>query len=989
LLGILKAGGAYVPFDPTYPPERLAFMLTDTQLPVLLTQEKWASAIPQTCALQSAVHNPAMVCLDTNWGTISQADEGNPATSGLSPEHRAYVIYTSGSTGKPKGVQISHQSLVNFLDSMRRKPGLKDRDTLLAVTTLSFDIAALELYLPLIVGACVVLASREVASDGSQLSRWLKQLGATVMQATPATWRILLAAGWEGNAELKILCGGEALPGELAERLLEKGNSLWNLYGPTETTVWSAAYEITGDCLAARTHDGPVSIGRPIANTQLHVLDRYLQPVPVGVTGELHIGGAGLARGYLDRPGLTAEKFVPNHFSDEPGTRLYKTGDLARYLPDGNIEFLGRIDHQVKVHGFRIELGEIEAVLTQYPGIRETVVLAREDEPGDKRLVAYLVPDDGQEPTAGDLRRFLQEKLPEYMIPSAFVTLEALPLTPNRKVDRRALPRPDGIRQETADYVTPRDEIEETLADLVQRILRVEPISVHDNFFRAGGNSLLMTQLFSQVNQTFKVEIPLQNLFNHPTVAGIAELVRAEKSRKSADETPIAERLGTAFPTEREGVLETYLRQKVARSLGIEVEQLPADGSLASFDLEMLAVDLILTLRRDLKLQLFVDEITAHPSIRELAHYVLVELDRLSNLKALATKKPLSAYTLKSYRAHTVPRPLTSSPVRKNKPMVFLLSSPRAGSTLLRVMLAGHPNIFCPPELTLLFFHDMQEWQQSVGSQGQGFQWPTWGLHSTLVELMGIGAKEGWALIEDMVAQNRSIQDVYAQLQELADGRLLIDKTPPYSLDMETLKRAETLFEAPKYIHLVRHPYSVIESILHLRADRLFASRLFEEDNVDPYVVAETVWALCDRNVLQFRKQIDPERYHLVRYEDLVSEPERVMTELCHFLGLPFDKALLNPYDGKRDRMMGGIGDPKVLQYSRVDAGRGEAWKKIKLPRPLDESTKELAVELGYTLAEDVGQPMDKPVKLDKLSDEEVTAMLGELLTGAKKSSGG
>jgi amino acid adenylation domain-containing protein len=387
LLAVLKAGGAYVPLDPAYPQERLAFMLTDAGVPLVLTQESLAAGF--------SGHGAWPVCVDTDAGAIArQSDDNLPPLAGA--EHLAYVIYTSGSTGRPKGVQITHGSLVNFLTSMRRRPGLGARDTLLAVTTLSFDIAALEIFLPLSVGARVEVVGREVAQDGARLAKSLAVSGATVMQATPATWRLLLEAGWLCGPGLKILCGGEPLTPELAQQLLARGASVWNLYGPTETTVWSTVHQVDG-------RDGPVPIGRPIANTRVHVVDARGQPVPPGVAGELLIGGAGLARDYRGRPELTAEKFIPDPFSGRPGARLYRTGDLARWLPGGELECLGRVDHQVKIRGFRIEPGEIETALGRHPAVRQAAVIAREDTPGDRRLVAYVVPDpqgDGAGPGA-------------------------------------------------------------------------------------------------------------------------------------------------------------------------------------------------------------------------------------------------------------------------------------------------------------------------------------------------------------------------------------------------------------------------------------------------------------------------------------------------------------------------------------------------------------------------------------------------------------
>ena len=394
ILGVLKAGGGYVPLDPSYPAERLAFMLEDSRVPVLLLQQRLTKSLP--------AHAAEVVLMDEGWQAIALESVENLARSS-GADNLAYVIYTSGSTGRPKGGQVSHGALVNFLDSMSREPGLTEDDALLAVTTLSFDIAGLELYLPLIKGARLVLASREMASDGEQLLKKLDSI--TMMQATPTTWRLILDAGWERPLPVKALCGGEAFPRELASQLLGRTASLWNMYGPTETTIWSAIHHV-------ERGDGPVSIGRPIANTRIYLLDARLEPVPFGVAGELYIGGDGVARGYLGRPGLTAERFIPDAFGGEIGARIYRTGDLARYRPDGNIEYMGRIDFQVKVHGHRIEPGEIEEVLAQHKAVREVVVIAREDQPTDKRLVAYIVEnprgleeEDGTRPDISQFER--------------------------------------------------------------------------------------------------------------------------------------------------------------------------------------------------------------------------------------------------------------------------------------------------------------------------------------------------------------------------------------------------------------------------------------------------------------------------------------------------------------------------------------------------------------------------------------------------------
>jgi surfactin family lipopeptide synthetase A len=513
LLGILKAGGSYVPLDPAYPSERIAFMLEDSEVAVLLTQRHLLDSIPDPRA--------RVVVLDADWHEIAKKEDKNPVHTG-GPENLSYVIYTSGSTGKPKGVQIPHRAVVNFLTSMSHTPGMTEADRLLSVTTLSFDIAGLEIYLPLIVGASVEIVSREVSSDGYQLLSKLASSGATVMQATPVTWRMLIEAGWKGTPNLKILCGGEAISRKLANQLLQRAGSLWNMYGPTETTIWSTCSRISSE------HE-PIVIGRPIANTDIFILDELLQPVPIGVAGELHIGGEGLARGYLKRPELTAEKFIASPFAQDPDSRLYKTGDLARYRPNGDIECLGRMDHQVKLRGFRIELGDIESALRQHRGVNDAVVVAREDTPGDKHLVAYFVPSQETPPTVGELRDFLKEKLPEYMVPSAFVALEAMPLTPNGKINRRALPVPEQTSLAPAEsFVAPRNEIEFQLATIWENVLGVRPIGIRHSFFELGGNSLVAVRLMQRIEQAFGKHLSIATLFQAPTIEQLSVILRQE-----------------------------------------------------------------------------------------------------------------------------------------------------------------------------------------------------------------------------------------------------------------------------------------------------------------------------------------------------------------------------------------------------------------------------------------------------------------------------
>ena len=514
LLGTLKAGAAYVPLDPSFPAERLKFMLEDSKAALLLTRAEDKKRLGELPA------NVRAICLDTDWRLICEERDDDMAVH-MSPENLAYVIYTSGSTGWPKGVQIPHRAVVNFLESMRREPGLSSEDVLLAVTSISFDIAGLEIFLPLTTGASVVLASAEEIFDASRMKALIRSSRATVMQATPSFWQFLVEADWFGDRRIKALCGGEALSRELADKLLERAGEVWNLYGPTETTIWSALCKVMPGTSA-------ISIGRPIANTQIYLLDPNLQPVPVGVPGELHIGGDGVARGYLNRPELTKEKFVEDPFG---GARLYKTGDLARYRPGGLIECLGRNDFQIKLRGHRIDLGEIESVLRRFPNVCEAVVLLREDERGQKRLVAYLQRSSHPSPDAGMLQQFLKAKLPDYMMPSAFVVLDKFPLTPNGKINRKALTPPPAEHPEAKHgFTPPRTPTEESLAKIWRELLGQSVIGIDDNFFETGGHSLLAMQMMARVRNEFQAELSLRNIFEAPTIAEMAVILDRKKN---------------------------------------------------------------------------------------------------------------------------------------------------------------------------------------------------------------------------------------------------------------------------------------------------------------------------------------------------------------------------------------------------------------------------------------------------------------------------
>src|SRR6266850_3384744 len=526
ILGILKAGGAYVPLDPDYPQERLAFMLEDSAPAVLLTQHRLVEQLPSYWA--------PTVCLDTDWGSIAREGKEDLA-SAVDIHHAAYVIYTSGSTGQPKGVMVPHSGLANYLDWASRAYALEDGQGALVHSPIGFDLTVTSLFTPLLVGCRVVLVSEEQGINA--LSAAFGRDIFCLVKVTPAHLEMLRhSVDTNDVAKVKILViGGEALLGESLSfwRTHAPKSKQFNEYGPTDAVVGCCVFE-----LPTTTVQGMVPIGQPVANTQIYILDEHGKPVPVGVAGEIYIGGVQVARGYLNRPDLTAERFIPNPYGEEAGGRLYKTGDLGRHQRDGDIEYLGRSDYQVKIRGFRIELGEIEAVLSRHGQVKEAVVIAREDTPGEKRLVAYVTTVEEEAPNAEELREHLKGALPEYMVPSAFVVLEAMPLTANGKVDRKALPAVDFTAQQTRRYEAPQGEIEEILATIWQELLHVERVGRHDNFFELGGHSLLAVQAISRLRESFRVEISLRNLFEAPTIASLREKVEAALRQGVVQQAP-------------------------------------------------------------------------------------------------------------------------------------------------------------------------------------------------------------------------------------------------------------------------------------------------------------------------------------------------------------------------------------------------------------------------------------------------------------------
>lgn len=522
LLGILKAGGAYLPLDPTLPKEGFASRLQDIEIPVILTQQRFVDSLPTDVA--------QIVCLNTDWDSIAQYKDENP-TSAVTAQNLVYVLFTSGSTGKPKGVAIEHRQLLNYLHGITQRLDLSATTNFATVSTLAADLGNTGIFTALCTGGCLHILSTECATDSAVLAKYCRTHPIDCLKIVPSHLATLLASAPSDSIlpRQQLILGGEAASWQLIEQIQQQAPSslIFNHYGPTEATVGVTTFAVENQ----QNYTQTVPLGRPLANTQIYLLDEQLQPVSIGVQGELYIGGAGLARGYLNRPDLTAAQFIPNPFA-QTGSRLYKTGDIARYLPDGNIEFIGRADYQVKIRGFRIELGEIETILSQHPQVQQAVVAVWEDD-GNKSLVAYVV--SKQTLNVSELQRFLREKLPEYTMPSTFIMLKALPLTSNGKVNRSALPKPDSDRPELeVTYEPPQTEVEQTIAHIWQQMLHVEKVGIYDNFFDLGGHSLLLVQIHAKLREVLNTNISIVNLFEYPTINSLAKYLTQEQTETSS-----------------------------------------------------------------------------------------------------------------------------------------------------------------------------------------------------------------------------------------------------------------------------------------------------------------------------------------------------------------------------------------------------------------------------------------------------------------------
>jgi hypothetical protein len=783
------------------------------------------------------------------------------------------VIYTSGSTGQPKGAMISHRAITNRIHWMQEAYALTPADRVLQKTPFSFDVSVWEFFWPLLFGAELVIAEPGGHRDTGYLTRTIIDRGITTIHFVPSMLQLFLEdpRASDCTSLKRVVCSGEALPKALQDRFFARLEAdLYNLYGPTE-----AAVDVTAWTCDPASDLSFVPIGTPVANTQIHILDEDLRPVPVGTAGELHIGGVQVARGYLDRPELTAERFIDDPFSLDEGARLYKTGDLARDLPDGSIEFLGRADHQVKISGFRVELGEVEAALESAPGVRQAVVVARERTSGDLQLVAYVSTVADDRAPIDDLRVRLQAQLPEYMVPTTFIPVERFTLTANGKIDRKALPAPVTVRPRLGvAFVPPRTALERLVAARWRDILDIDQVGIHDRFFELGGSSLQAARFVNQMQAELDESIFVVTLFSAPSVAEYAAFLQAE------------------YP------------EAVGRLVGAEAPALgqPSDG--------------------------------------------------LPNSDAV----PISEADLARFRAAV---PVMHEVVRdddgpRNPPAIFILSPPRSGTTLLRIMLAGHPDLFSASELQLLGFATLRE--RAAAYSGRYSGWLD-GTVRAIMAAQDVDADEARAQMQAAESEGLTTKQFYRRLQHSIEPRTMVDKSPSYALDPAALRKAEADFDGPRYIHLVRQPAPMVDSFERHHMEQIL---YLHEHTFTSRQLAELVWTSSHRNIVEFLSAVPPDRWVRLQFEDLVRDPAAEMQGLCDGLGLDFDGAVLQPYEHLEDKMIDGVhaesapmGDPGFLAHGRIDASTAVTPAGAVESRSLGEPTRKMAASLGAPRSSD------------------------------------
>jgi amino acid adenylation domain-containing protein/non-ribosomal peptide synthase protein (TIGR01720 family) len=865
VLGILKAGGAYLPIDPEYPEDRIHYMLTDSGAKVLLTSR---DNIPVGAVKQGGLA-PLYLPIEDCSATVPEKQPATrnpqPATSHLSPESLAYVIYTSGSTGKPKGVMVEHRNVVrlvlNEMFSSKFGPG----DVWTLFHSICFDVSVWELFGALLYGGKLIIVPTGIARTPRAMAELLERERVTILNQIPTVFINLAAEILETGKKRAlvlryIIFAGDALKPSLLAKWHETypGTRLVNMYGITETTVHTTFKAIDKKEIDA----GISTIGRALPAWQCYIADHRLRLLPIGIAGEIVVGGAGVSRGYLNRPGLTTGRFasIPQSNTFGKEERLYRSGDLARWLPEGNMEFLGRIDHQVKIRGFRVECGEIETRLLGLDTIKQAVVIAKHSS-----LLAYLVTVTGEDIDTEKTREYLNQYLPGYMIPEYFIRLDRFPLTASGKIDKKALPDPDSSYTVGKGFEAPQTNMEKALTNIWQTVLGVEKVGRHDNFFSLGGNSIKGIQVVNQVQEWFEETMHVSVLFEAPTVEKLAAVL------------------------DKQGI----------------VPDIPG-----------------------------------------------TRLDEPGIIKMRQAITPLP------------PLPMTAP---KNPPALFILSPPRSGSTLLRVILAGHPGLFAPPELELLSFNTLQERKAALSGK---FGYFKEGAVRAIMEIKRCSTGEAQAIMQAFEDQGLTSQAFYGVMQQWLGERMLVDKTPWYALDMETLRRAEAYFKAPRYIHLVRDPYAVIHSFEKANLDQIFR---YDHD-VSVRRLAELVWLICHQNIRAFLNDIPGDRQYTVKFEALVHRPETAAAGLCDFLDIEYKKEILDVYRDTGSKMLDGIhpeskmlGDINFLRHTHIESGVVDKWKRDYKDDFLGDTTRQLAKSLGYSYEE--APPASRYFKIEKVPE--------------------
>ncbi len=868
ILGILKSGGVYVPIDPSYPLDRIQFMLKDTDTKFVLTQSSYNTATEK--------FSSDIIYIDEISNILENEDKSNPDIE-ISSDSIAYIMYTSGSTGKPKGVSVPHKG-INRLVINTNYVEINENSKIAQVANTSFDASTFEIWGALLNGAELVILKKEDIINPQYFVKNIIEKNISTILLTTALFNQIALENPNAFATLDtLLIGGEKLDPATIKIVLENKppKRLCNGYGPTENTTFSNCYLITN---VDESING-IPIGKPIANSTAYVLDEDRNYLPIGVAGELYVGGDGLAKGYWNRKELTEKVFIKNPFSNKENDFLYKTGDLAKYRADGNIEFIGRIDSQVKMRGFRIELGEIESVLKNLDNIKDAVVLMHGESSIDNKLVAYIVSDKDDNQSTEEITRKISSYLPDYMIPKVYLDIEKVPLTPNGKVDKKALLGLEiNVSRNEKNFVPPRTNFEKYLADIWKDILKIKEVSVYDSFFELGGNSLQAAVFINRLKKMFDTEIQVQSIFLAPTIDDFS---------KYASE---------------------YYSEIIEEKFN--------DGNLKN------------------KLDLNIDDIE-----------VLSE-KKIEDFRNIIVNNSL---------------PINESG-EKNPSAIFILSPPRSGSTLLRVMLEGHDKLFSPPELDLLTFNSLKE-RRKILSGDLAF----W-LEATtrsVMELKNCSVEEAEIILKQFEDEDLSIKDFYKKIQLWAGEKILVDKTPTYAMDINNLEKAEQYFENPLYIHLIRNPYASIYSFIEAKLDKNFFRYKHDFNRLE---LAELIWMNSHKNINKFLKKIPNERKIQLRFEDLVTDSELYMKKLAEFLNIEYDEKLINPYQGNRmtDAVKENsqmVGDFKFYLRDKIDNKVTDRWKNYHTKNFLCEESIKVSEELGYDVRNIIVDKEDSSIK--------------------------